>query len=51
MENANKEIPIIGRVPQRAPRQYNRPKLIDFSGTKEMKKGTYWNCSKYRHYM
>jgi len=51
MENTNKKIPIIGKTPQRAPRQYSRPKPIDLSGTKETKKGTCQNCSKYRHYI
>jgi len=50
MENANKGIFIIGRTPQRALRQYSGPKLIDLSGTRETKKGTCQNCSKYRYY-
>ena len=50
MENANKGIPITGKTPQKAPRQYNRPKPIDLSGTKETKRGTCWNCGKYRYY-
>ena len=50
MENNNKGMPIIGRAPQRALRQYSGPKLIDLSGTKEIKRGTYQNCGKYGYY-
>ena len=51
MENTNKGIPIIGKTPQRALRQYSRPELIDLSGTKEIKKGTCQNCGKYKYYI
>jgi len=51
IENANKGMPIIGRVLQRAPRQYGGPKPIDLSGTKEIKRGTCWNYGKYGHYI
>ena len=44
-------MPITGRVPQRAPKQYGGPKPIDFSRTKEAKKGTCQNYSKYKHYV
>ena len=51
MENVNKGMPIIGRALQRVLRQYSGPELMDFSGTKETKKGIYWNCGKYGYYI
>ena len=44
-------MPITGRAPQQAPSQYGGPEPIDFSGTKETKKGTCWNCGKYKYYI
>ena len=41
----------MGRVLQRAVRQYNKLELIDLSGIKEKKKGAYRSCSKLRHYI
>jgi hypothetical protein len=44
--NRGSGIPIINKAPQRAPKQYSRPKPIDLSGTKETKKVIY---RKYRN--
>ena len=33
-------MPITGKAPERAPRQYSRPEPMDLSRTKETKKGT-----------
>ena len=40
----------MNKMLQRAPKQYSGLELIDLSGTKETKKGTYQNCSKLGHY-
>ena len=50
IESTNKGIPIVGRIPQRAPRQYNGPEPMDLSGTRETKKGACRNCGKSGHY-
>ena len=41
----------MGKIPQRALRQYGRPEPMDLSGIREIRKGAYKNCSKLGHYM